>query len=212
VSSPPDPAPPSKPSRSALTVRDMLVALAVLVPVILLLGGLTRACTFSPGGPTTDSSQGPAVDAPAELSRIARGVPFPVRVPAVPAEWRANSVDQDRVGADPAADPAADARRAVRVGYVTPEGRYVRAVQSDADEAGLLATETGGEPVPGLGVRDAGGLRWVVYGREGEEPIWIAELPGDTPTRALITGSAGEADFTALANALATGGIAAQGS
>ncbi|WP_214406234.1 DUF4245 domain-containing protein [Pseudonocardia lacus] len=204
MSSEHDPAPPSKPPRSALSVRDMLVALAVLVPVILLLGGLTRACSFSPGGPTVDPSRLPVADVAAELGPIARTVPFPIRVPDVPQGWRANSVDQDRVGAD----GAADARRAVRVGYLTPQGRYLRVVQSDADEAGLLATETGPEPVPGTGVREVAGLRWVVYAREDDEPIWIAEVPGDVPSRALITGSGSEDDFAALATALANGGPA----
>lgn len=201
MSSDHDPAPPSKPPRSALSVRDMLVALAVLVPVILLLGGLTRACSFSPGGPTVDPSRLPVVDVPAELGPIARTVPFPVRVPDVPEGWRANNVDQDRVGAD----GDTDARRAVRVGYLTPQGRYLRIVQSDADEAGLLGTETGPEPVPGTGVREVAGLRWVVYAREGAEPIWIAEVPGDAPSRALITGSGSDDDFAALAAALAAG-------
>jgi len=201
VSSDHDPAPPSKPPRSALTVRDMLVALAVLVPVILLLGGLAGSCSFSPAGPTVDPSRLPVVDVAAELGPISRTVPFAVRVPDVPAGWRANGVDQDRVGPD----GAADARRAVRVGYLTPEGRYLRLVQSDADEAGLLGTETGPEPVPGTGVREVAGLRWVVYAREDEEPIWIAEVPGDAPGRALITGSGSEDDFAALATALAAG-------
>jgi hypothetical protein len=204
VSTDPGPPPPAKPPRSALKVRDLLVAMAVLVPVILLFGGLTRSCSFSPGGPEVDSSRLPVVDAPAQLAVVARTIPFPVRVPAVPPGWRANSVDQDRVGPP----ESTDSRRAVRVGYVTPDDRYVRAVQSDADEAALLTTETGAEPVPGLGVREVGGVRWVVYGREGEEPIWIGELPGDTPTRALITGSGTEDEYTALANALLTGGPA----
>ncbi|MCO1657643.1 DUF4245 domain-containing protein [Pseudonocardia humida] len=208
MSSDQQPGPPSKPPRSALSVRDMLVALAVLVPVILLLGGLTRACSFSPGGPTIDSSRLPVVDVAAELAPIARTVPFPVRVPDVPEGWRSNNVDQDRVGAD----GATDSRRAVRVGYLTPEGRYLRVVQSDADEAGLLGTETGPEPVPGTGVREIAGLRWVVYARDDEEPIWIAELAGEAPSRALITGSGSDDDFAALATALATGEPADQGS
>jgi len=212
VSSGQEPGPPSKPSRSSLSVRDMLVALAVLVPVILLLGGLTRACSFSPGGPTVDPSRLPVVDVAAELGPIARTVPFPVRVPEVPPGWRSNNVDQDRVGAD----GAADSRRAVRIGYLTPEGRYLRVVQSDADEAGLLGTETGTQPATGTGVQEVAGLRWVVYARADrpddpadDEPIWIAEVPGATPdeppTRALITGSGSADDFAALATALASG-------
>ena len=64
-----------KPPRSALTVRDMAVALAVLVGVILLLGGVTRSCSFAPGGPTTDPVGLPTVDAPAALRELRARVP-----------------------------------------------------------------------------------------------------------------------------------------
>jgi hypothetical protein len=199
VSSEHDPAPPVKPARSALTVRDMLVALAVLAAIILVVAGTAGSCSFSPGGPTVDDSRLPVVDAPAELAAIARTTPFPVRVPAVPAGWRSNSVDQDRVPV-PNGPPDA-ANRSVRVGYLTPQDRYLRLVQTDAAEDALLATEAGKQPALGSGARDVAGLHWVVYTRAGGEPIWIATVPGDIPTRALITGSGTDDDFAALATA-----------
>lgn len=190
------PEPPAKPPRSALTIRDMLVALGVLGVVVLVLAGLTGSCSFSPGRPTVDGSRLPTVDAPAELRQTASFVDFPVLVPSVPPGWRANNVDQDRAGD----------RRVVRVGYLTPDGRYLRLAQSDADEATLLATETGPTVVPGTGVREVAGLRWVVYARDGEEPIWIADRAGPTTsTRLLITGSGSDDDFLALAGAVAAG-------
>jgi hypothetical protein len=202
VSSDRDPAPPAKPARSALTVRDMLVALGVLGVIVLVIAGTAGSCSFSPGGPTVDDSRLPVVDAPAELGTIARTTPFPVRVPAVPAGWRSNSVDQDRV---PVPNGAPDtANRSVRVGYLTPQDHYLRLVQTDAAEDALLATEIGKRPPSGADPRDVAGLRWVVYTRDGGEPIWIATLPGGSPTRALITGSGTDDDFAALATALAT--------
>ena len=191
---------PSKPPRSAMTVRDVVGALVVLLAVVLLFAGLTRSCTFSPGGPTVDPSRLPVVDAPAELRAAAATSPFPVRVPAVPAEWRANSVDQDRVAP---LDAAATTSRVVRVGYVTPDNRYLRLEQTSAPEDALIAARSGARPLVGQGTKDVGGLRWVVYGAEGAEPIWITELPGTTPTRALITGSGTPEDFLALAGAVA---------
>jgi hypothetical protein len=191
---------PSKPPRSALTVRDMLVALAVLVPVILLFGALTRSCSFSPGGATVDSSRLPVVDAPAELRAAAETVPFPVRVPSVPPDWRANSVGKDRVAA-PGTDPAA-ASRVVRVGYLTAADRYVRLEQTDATEDALVAAQAGDQPLTGRGTEEVAGLRWVVYGRGGDEPVWVAELPGPTPVRALITGSGTVEEFRTLAGAV----------
>jgi hypothetical protein len=190
--------PPSKPPRSALTARDMVGALVVLLLVVLVVGGLSRSCTFSPAGPTVDTSRLPVVDAPAELRRLAPGVPFAVRIPAVPPEWRANSADQDRV---------AGGGRAVRTGYLTPEGRYLRLLQSDAPEEALLASEAGAEPAPAQGVVEVAGQRWVVYAAGRDEQIWIAEVatPGGAPVRMLVTGSGSEDDYRTLA-AAAVGG------
>src|SRR5919197_5592664 len=80
--------PMGKPPRSALTIRDMLVAIGVLVVVITLFAGLARSCSFSPGGPTVDASRLPTVDAQAQLKALAPKVPFPLKIPAVPAGWR----------------------------------------------------------------------------------------------------------------------------
>lgn len=191
-----------KPPRSALGMREMLGAIGVLLLIVFVIGGVSGSCSFSPGGPTVDSSAGPVVDAPAEITRLAPTVPYAVRVPAVPAGWRSNSVDQDLL------DPAAAATgRALRVGYLTPEGRYLRLLQSDGSEEALLASETGGQPVPARGTADVAGVSFVVYGAEDDEPIWIGELDG---VRLLLTGSAGEPDFRALATAVAEGPVAAR--
>jgi hypothetical protein len=190
--------PPSKPPRSAMTLRDMLAAIGVLLLVVLLVAGVSRACTFSPGGPTVDQAGLPVVDAPAELRALAPRVPLPVRVPAVPPGWRSNSVEQDLVRGG---------GRAVRTGYLTPEGRYLRLLQSDAPEPALLAVETGAEPPPARGPVDVAGQTWVDYGSGRDESIWIAEVTagGAPPVRLLITGSGSEADFRALAGATLAG-------
>jgi hypothetical protein len=192
-----EPAPPSKPPRSAMTVRDMIVAVGVLALIVVVLGGITRGCSFSPGGPSIDSGALPVVDAPTELRALAPDVPFALRVPAVPPGWRSNAVDQERL--DPA-DPTAG--RAVRTGYLTPEGRYLRLVQSDGTEEALLASETGAAAVPAQGATDVGGLVFVVHGGPDDEPIWTGELDG---VRILITGSGVEADYQALAGAVLAG-------
>lgn len=178
----------------------MVAALAVLVLVVLVVGGLSRSCAFAPTGPTLDSSRLPVVDASAELRRLAPGVPFVVRDPAVPADWRANSTDVDVVP---------DGGHAVRTGFLTPQGRYLRLLQSDATEEALLAAETGPNAVPALGVVDVGAQRWVAYGGTGEraERIWITEVatPGAAPVRMLVTGSGSEDDYRTLAAAAVTG-------
>lgn len=197
VSSPSAPDPRVPPPRSSLTVRHMVSAVLVLVAMVLAVGGLTRGCSFSPTGPSVDPAGLPTVDAPAELRLQAARVPFPLRVPAVPAGWRSNSVSQDRV----------ESGQAVRVGYLTPERRYLRVVQSDATEEALLATEAA--TAVGRGVVDVGGQTWVVYDDGTDEPIRIADVPtpGAGSVRMLITGSGGEDDFRALAQAAVTGEV-----
>ena len=191
----------SKPPRSAMSVRDMAGAVGVLVVLALVVAGLGRACTFAPGGPQVDQSATPTIDAPADLARFAKEVPFPVRVPAVPAGWRANSSGIDRVGGDSTA-------RVVRVGYLTAEHRFVRLLQGDVPEEQMLRVQTGTKAVGAVGPVDVAGTRWVVYGGQGrDEPIWIADTGG---ARYLITGSADEPDFRALAQAVQTGQVAAR--
>lgn len=189
-----DPTPPERPwtppPRSALGLRQLLGAILVLLPVILLFGLLSR-CSFSPGGPEIDSAAGPTVDAPGRLREAAPQVPFELRVPAVPPGWRSNSVDQ----------VALNGERAVRVGYVTGSGRFVRLAQSNAPEAALLMDSMGAVP-PGQGTVDVGGRQWVVYGAAGDEPVWVADL-GDV--RLLVTGSGDDSEFRALAAAALAG-------
>jgi Protein of unknown function (DUF4245) len=192
-----DPGPPAKPPRSALTVRDMLGALVVLVLVVLVAGGISRSCTFAPTGPTVDASRLPVVDAPAELARLAPDSSFPLRVPAVPADWRANAVDRTSLP---------EGGRTVRIGYLTPDGRYLRLQQGDASEEAMLRAEAGAA-APGQGVVDVDGQRWVAYTGERGEPIWITEVAGEPAVRLLVTCSGSDADFRMLAAAAVRGEV-----
>jgi hypothetical protein len=185
-----------------MTLRDMLVALGVLILVVIAIAGLQRSWSFTPAGPSIDPAAVPVVDAPAELRELAPLVPFAVRIPAVPSDWRSNSVDQD---------PVAGGGRAVRTGYITPDGRYLRLLQSDASEQALLAVEAGKEAVPGRGPVDVDGQQWVAYGGQGtsegrDEPIWITEvgMANGAPVRMLITGSGTDESFRTLARAAQT--------
>lgn len=186
--------PPVKPHRSVLSVRDLLLAMGVIIVIAVL---FTRSCSFSPGGPTVEPGSAPTVDAVARLQDAAPFTPFALHVPTVPAGWKANSVDDG---------PVEGGGRAVRVGYLTDGGAYVRLVQSDASEENLVAAEAGG-PQTATGTVDAAGLTWVAY-RVGprSEAMWVAALPGaNPPSRLLLTGSATEADFRTLAQAAVDG-------
>src|SRR5215469_5015551 len=73
--------------------RDMIISLLILLPLVGLFALLGRGCSFSPLGPTVDPNAAPSVDPRPALTAAARRVPFPVRLPALPAGWRANAVD-----------------------------------------------------------------------------------------------------------------------
>ncbi|GAA1842183.1 DUF4245 domain-containing protein [Pseudonocardia ailaonensis] len=188
-----DPAPPPpRPNRLAFRARDMIGAMVVLLLIVAVAGGM-KSCSFSPGGPSVDVSSAPTVDAPARLAEFAQASRFPLRVPAVPEGWKSNSTDRG---------PVAGGGTAVRVGYLTPQGRYLRLVQSDATEENVVATENGGQ-LAGTGVIAAAGLQWVTYQAPGGEPFRVTTSPEGQ--RWLITGSGSDADFTALAQATVNG-------
>ncbi len=188
--------PPSKPSRGSMTVKDMAVALGVLIAIVLVVGGLSRGFGFAPTGPTVDPAGIPTVDAPAELRGLAASVPFALRIPAVPAGWRPNSVADDPL--------AGTDRTAVRVGYLTDQSDYLQLVQSDATEEALLAAQAGTRQLVAQGTQDVAGQRWVVYGTRPGEPVWIAD---EGRVRLVITGSGTDDEYRALAGAARAGEV-----
>jgi len=185
-----------KPGRGETSVRDMIGALLILVPVGLLLFSVGNSCSFAPGMPVEDPNSGPTVNVQSRLAEYAVGSAFPLRVPDVP--FRANSTDRG---------PVEGGGTAVRIGYVTPDADFLSLVQTDGTAEGILATESGaagrGEGPPLMrGTLDAAGLEWEVYQRDGGEPFRIATLPGDPDVRLLVTGSGSDEQFRTLADAV----------
>lgn len=189
------PRPMQKPGRTETRMKDMVGAILILIPIALLIVGV-RSCTFAPTGPEIDQDAGPTIDAPARLGEYARTSTFALRVPAVP--WRSNSTDRG---------PVAGGGTAVRVGYLTEPGRYLRLVQSDASEEALLGSEFGGAAPVARGVTQAAGLSWVTYQAANGEPIRIAGPPADPNVRLLITGSGNDDEFRTLAEATVRGRV-----
>lgn len=175
--------------RPPRTLRSMVFAMVPLVLIVLGMAGLMGRCSFSPLGPSVEPGSAPTVDAGAELRRAAKRVGFPVVQPRLPAGWRSNSAGVRGVSGE---------HRAVRVGWLTADGHYLRLSQSSAPEAALVAFETE-RPPRGRGVVYEAGRRWVVYGSVRSEVAWVAERDGVT---LLITGSATEAEFRTLARAV----------
>lgn len=182
----------------------MFWSLAPLVVACVVLAGLVGMCSFQPKGPADGVM--PSYEAPAALQADADALPFPIRVPKLPPDWRANSggrgsIEQGRV------DPRTGERqRAVtsRVGYLAPSQMFVSLTQSNADETALVSSIH--HEVYPSGVEDVAGVNWVVYqGGEGTEPVWTTRLTSPAgPAQLAITGAGSAEDFRALAAATQT--------
>ncbi|MFL6120176.1 DUF4245 domain-containing protein [Actinophytocola sp.] len=178
------------PGRAGLRMRDMVGAVVVLLLIIGVVLAWFGGCSFSPGRPSVDQASVPSADASAALTRAAGSVPFPVREPAVPKGWRANSTSTSPVGAGEVV---------VRVGWLTASGKYLQLSQSGAAAADVLVKETGQARTPAAdGSVEVDGVTWTTYPSRRDEPAWVAELDGAV---VLITGSAPESEFRQLAAA-----------
>ncbi|MFD3506137.1 DUF4245 domain-containing protein [Nocardia sp. NPDC058666] len=168
--------------------RDLFWSLVPLVLAAVVLAGVASQCTVATNGPT--QGQIPHFDADAALKSDAKSLPFPIRNPVLPQGWQSNSGSRDTIA-------AAGGGPVSTVGYITPQGTYMRFSQSSASEEALSRQELGSR-YP-TGATDVAGQKWVVYSEPTEETAWIADLGG---VRILITGAGNEAAFTTLATAI----------
>jgi Protein of unknown function (DUF4245) len=180
--------------------RDMFWSMAPLIVACIVLAGLVGMCSFQPNGPKMGTV--PDYDAPAALQSDAETLGFPIRLPAVPDDWKSNSGRRD--GLDGArTDPATgQPTRALvsTVGYLTGSGMYLSLTQSNADEDKLVRSIH--DDVAPAGVEDVDGVRWIVYdGGERGEPVWTTRL-GDT--QLAITGAGSVDEFRTLARSTQT--------
>ncbi|GAA3432090.1 DUF4245 domain-containing protein [Kutzneria kofuensis] len=188
---------PPRSGRGSQTARDMVLSLAALLLILLAVLGFSRGCSFSPGGPTIDTSAVPTVDVDSALKGIAAGTDVPVREPKVPADWHANSTDTISIGTGDQARPV------VRVGWLTPGGGYLRLSQTQGAARDLIASETDdpkSEPAA-TGTVDVAGVNWTIYPARRSETSWLANVGG---VRLLISGSGKDAEFRTLAQAVQT--------
>lgn len=174
----------SPPQGESANIGALVKAVVFLALVVLAFAGVLRACSFAPTTPDVDRGALPRIDAAAVIADTT--VPFPKRTPALPPDWISQSSDVAVVGGD----------RALRVGWVTPESRFLRLVQSSAPEAALVAAE-GGVPAA-QGAVEAGGRTWVVHEGVRGEAVWVTDADG---VRLLVTGDAPPPRFTELAAA-----------
>ncbi|WP_226359151.1 DUF4245 family protein [Pseudonocardia sp. ICBG601] len=199
-----------KPGRGDASVRDLIWACLILVPVALLIFSVGGSCSFSPGGPAEDAASAPASTPRARIAEYARGSTFPLRA-AGRAGFRPGQLHRSSW-------PGRGRRHRRASGFVTP----------DADFLSLRPDRRVGRGRPRHRVRlrgarrrpprrcaapcRRGGLTWEVYGAEGGEPFRVATLPGRPEVRVLVTGSASEDQFRTLADALTTARVFPPGS
>ena len=177
----------------------MFWSLAPLVVACVVLAGLVGTCSLQPKGPAVGTV--PTYDAAAALRSDGAALNFPIRLPAVPTGWHANSGGHGTIGEGRTDPKTHDRRRAsfTRVGYLAPSKMFVSLTQSDADETALVESiHTGIYPA---GTQDVGGVKWIVYqGGEGDEPVWTTRLDSSAgPAQLAITGAANSDDFRTLA-------------
>jgi hypothetical protein len=179
-------------------MRDMLLSMIVLAVGVLVLAALTRSCSFSPGGPSTNPSSVPTVDVTGELRAAASQVTFPLRQPQLPDGWRPNSDSVDPLGPN-------GKDKAVRIGWIAPDGRYLQVSQSNASALDLVraAAALGDDAtIAPTGSETVNGTQWTVYPGIRDEQSWVTDLG---PERLFVTGNGTTADFRTLAVAVQTG-------
>jgi hypothetical protein len=178
-------------------LRDMLMSMIALVIVVLVLAAISHSCSFSPGGPSVNSSS-PPVDIKAELETAAGQVHFPLREPTLPAGWHPNSDSMDGLGPK-------GADQAVRIGVLTANGHYLQVSQSDATAQDLVRSASGldaAAPVQPMGTETVNGTKWTVYPGIRSEMSWVTDLGTE---RLFVTGNGSTSEFNTLAAATLTG-------
>jgi len=176
--------------RRSLTMRDMAVAIGILVVSLVLVLGAIGALSF---GNDTDGGDAPIANVVGELQSAGPALDMPVLVPAgLPADWQGNSFTQETPFS------SGGTRTVVRGGWITGSGNFITLIQSTDSPADLVTTEIGAG-LAGQGTVEVAGRSWDVYPGVRDERAWVRVQDSMT---LLITGSAGEGDFQLLAGSL----------
>lgn len=168
--------------------RDLIWSLIPLVLICVVLAAVASQCSFSAHGPTP--GQVPNFDVQSALHDDAKALPFPIRDPAVPADWKANSGSRDTV-------TGSGGGTVSTVGFITSNGTYLQLSQSNASESALAAHVV--DTRSPSGSRMVGNQKWTVYHVQGSESAWISDFGR---SRVLLKGAANEAAYLTLAQAV----------
>ncbi len=164
----------------------MTMTLLVMGFAMLLTIGFTGLCSFNPGEP--ENGRVREVDSAAFLQMETQRADYPVREPATPEGWKPNSVRAGNAGG----------HTTTILGFVTPNGDYVHALQTSAPADALPAD---GKARLSDGTVDVDGVTWVkkVGADANTRRTWVADF-GDS--RVLLEGSANDDEYRTLAKAM----------
>ncbi len=142
--------------------KDLMWSLIPLAILVLIIAGIAGSCSWG-FGEKANEQKIPHFDVTAGLRADAGVMPFPIREPAVPGEWQANSGSTQQI----------DSSTSSNVGWITEGGAYIQLTQTDASEEALLRKLIGDE-ASGTGTRDIAGWTWVTYENTEHRKAWIA--------------------------------------
>ncbi|WP_216901775.1 DUF4245 domain-containing protein [Nocardia alni] len=179
---------PNQKPRILNDYRDLIWSLIPLVLICVVLAALSQQCSVSTHGPTTGAV--PHFDVRDALQDDAHSLPFPIRQPSLPSDWRPNSGSRDTI-------TGADGGDVSTVGYISPQGTYMQLTQSNATES-ALADHVLQTRMPS-GAEMVGGQKWTVYHVQGNEPAWIADFGA---VRVLIKGAGNQSAYMTLAGSI----------
>lgn len=164
----------------------MFYSVAVIVAIMVLAVAFTGMCSFSRD--TSENVPVQQVDEHAFLSMEARAQNYPVRDPAVPEDWKANSARREALGAG-----------APTIGWLIGKDGYLQLTQTDVAAAELIDNYRG-NPREVRKEYDLEGYQvQVAEGFDDEvRQLRIVDL-GDV--RLVVTGSATDAEYDALLRA-----------
>lgn len=167
--------------------KDMIWSLVPLLIICAVVAIVSGNCSVGLTGQASDDRT-PPFDAHSALAADARDLPFPIRRPTVPDEWKPNSGSTQPVGGT----------RVSNVGWITGVGAYVQLSQTDATEDDLVVA-LGGTDALGAGTRQVAGREWVVYTTPEGKKFWITDL-GDV--RIAVASLGPDDDMEKLATAV----------
>jgi hypothetical protein len=167
--------------RSERRPRDMVISMLVLLVPILLAFGVYRGFF--------DGHDPIPVDTTAAIDDARHANAFPVLVPTgLPDDWTTVSARWQQT----------EGGKALRLGLVTPDGKGVQVLQTDADPTQVIPAELTAEARP-LGSTEIDGGSWQSYTTRPGERALVKLDPGRT---VIVVGEGAEADLRTLAGSL----------